>query len=301
MACEAPEGYVDNDLDCDDSDPEINPETAWYPDVDMDNYGDAEGGENQCEAPPGYVRNDLDCNDGDAAINPVALEAICAGPGVDLDCNGEEAPLCASCLQLMEDAGVSEDGVYMIDPGGGDPSDALEVHCDMTTDGGGWTLLMQITALSSGHAVENGAYGPNPCIPGTKSCRRSTAEITRFIGVPGTQVFEIRPDDPKFISWYTRAAADNEVWPSDLECSNRPALAASPDDSWILTSYQTSADAMGGMNGDLGTYAGANHYYPTPYAAEQLFFKGGATGLRANTGWSSACCNDNQPGTLWVR
>ena len=107
-APEAPTHYVGNDLDCDDQDATINPDAdelcdgvdnncdgmidegapgvnVFYPDTDMDGYGEA-GGQSvmSCVAPEGYVDNDLDCNDNDAAVNPGAQE-ICNG--IDDDCD----------------------------------------------------------------------------------------------------------------------------------------------------------------------------------------------------------------------
>jgi hypothetical protein len=122
--CSCQPGLVDNDLDCDDTDPNVNPGatetcntidddcngtiddnaidcTNWYPDLDSDGYGDAGASPIcDCTQPPGYVDNGFDCNDLDANVNPAATETCNT---IDDDCNGTIDDNAVDCTDWYPD------------------------------------------------------------------------------------------------------------------------------------------------------------------------------------------------------
>ncbi|MFM9984311.1 MAG: T9SS type A sorting domain-containing protein [Flavobacteriales bacterium] len=67
--CTQPVGYVENDLDCDDTNSDINPSTVWYADVDGDGFGSYIY-MTQCDDPglSGVILQGGDCNDNDPLI-----------------------------------------------------------------------------------------------------------------------------------------------------------------------------------------------------------------------------------------
>ncbi len=72
VACTAPSYFVEDNTDCDDSDPDINPDTFWAPDADNDGFGDLDSSTwvQSCEQPSGYVLDATYCDDLDPRVNP---------------------------------------------------------------------------------------------------------------------------------------------------------------------------------------------------------------------------------------
>jgi len=109
LACSAPDGYVANNTDCNDSDATMHPTAAemcnnidddcngiiddgvplstYYEDKDGDGFGSPDRSVQACFAPPGYALAGygIDCNDESSLINPASTEKC---NGIDDNCNG---------------------------------------------------------------------------------------------------------------------------------------------------------------------------------------------------------------------
>lgn len=159
-ACLAPTGYSVADSDCNDSNAAVYPGAAeicngidddcdrvsdenviltFYRDNDLDGYGVENLTTTGCEKPFGYAAVAGDCDDTNADLHPNNQEAANYR---DDNCNGQvdEGVVFGSCREIHDANPTLPSGSYLIDPDTTDGYPEHVVYCDMTTQGGGWTL-----------------------------------------------------------------------------------------------------------------------------------------------------------------
>ena len=172
---------VDNDCDgwIDDEDDGLVDGLPFYADADGDGYGTVPL--TACTA-AGHALIDGDCDDDDALINPGAEDSC---DGVDRDCDGDTedvlgaSPDCAaeSCSTILSSDSASVDGAYWLALSSGG---SATVWCDMTTDGGGWTLGFLRNTASTDSQGDFGAGDTSPSLLGISPAAASSDAQARM-------------------------------------------------------------------------------------------------------------------------
>lgn len=122
--------------------------------------------------------SDIDCG---GACEPCGVDAACV---VVADCasgfcSGGKCTIAAHCAAIKAAAPEALSGVYTIDPDGDAGEPPFDAYCDMTTDGGGWTLVLNLDT-SDGHVMW---WGNSKWTDGTSHGDAATARTADHVSV----------------------------------------------------------------------------------------------------------------------
>ena len=201
--------------------------------------------ESECE-------RDRDCATGNCEDGECGSCADGSCPGENEYCIDEVCQLAGSCLEIRAADSDLPSGSYVIDPEGND-QDPMTVHCDMSTDGGGYTFL-KVDYTREANARQAEIYcadrGMQLFIPRTQAHRNASVDIIRNRAIGGISTDNFM----RILGIYPirRGAGCSRIGFNDQTCTNWD---ASDDRPWFVSRRTDISEP----NGDNGT--DSSQYY----------------------------------------
>jgi hypothetical protein len=267
--------------------------------------------------------------------DPQPALSYCLNAGYQAACPPGSLATCpaTSCKEILVDGHSMGDGLYWLDPDG---SGAFQISCDMTTDGGGWTLAMKLDDSSDVFEYD-AVYWENPDLLNPSdnlpnaSVAGTNAKFESFNSVGG-DTLRLEFINPAWnIHYYDLLGMtpltlfrgpEDMVAGSEADACHGPLLDATPDYSSSLFSFQQGHQFFGVNGTDSGSYDsrmrfgyGSNDETDTPWGPRMGVgpFNGNSATMTSVFWYAPSDCNDcggcygtgpaagNTAANLWVR
>jgi general secretion pathway protein G len=209
----------------------------------------------------------------------------------------------SSCLDILNSGSSTGDGLYWINPAG----TSLHVYCDMTTDSGGWTLVLQnnSTVTTPSPSWSDSINTNN--ISGSLSSNLTTFDVLLGLGYwnnIGTQLRAQVGTSPTTLlhkATYTFSLNTSNYYALNLSNqnilvgANAPGLYYAHNNS-PFTTYDADHDSN---SGNCATYYN-NHPWWYTSCWDGNFFSGGSSYQEAAY-WTGSTADYYAYGSIWIR